>query len=165
MTHRTEQFVNTTHRINSFLLSMTQRIWHLFDMTRRVQFFHMTQIIEHLLQYDSKNWTFLVFQYDSKKDSKNWTFLSWPKELNFFLIWLKELNLLWNLTPRIELFLNMSQRIEPYFTYDRETPSVAPAARSVNLSKVRVPFDERSSSLIHYFICERTLPLSWQVVV
>ena len=56
----------------------------------------MTQRVEPLFEYDTKNWT-LFFEFDSKNwtfffefDSKNWTFF----------------------------FLNMTRRIDPLFEYD-----------------------------------------------
>ena len=122
-------------------------------------FFWMTHRLEpSFLEYDSKNWT--LFQYDSQ----NWTcFSNTTQRIKPFFLWhdSKNWTFYWKrMTQWIGPFLNMTQRIEPSFKYERETLSVALAALSVILSKLRVPSDERSSSFIG-----RTLPLSCQVVV
>ena len=152
------------------ILKKKSILWVIFFMTQRIELFFLTwtfflsrkmgqRIEPFFLEYDSKNWT-LFLEYVSKNwtlfleyDSKNWTFFlnmtqkiafcsCDSKNWTFFWTWLKgliHLSKIW------------------------ETLSVAPAALNVNLSKVRVPFDERSSSLIHQFTCgRRTLHfLSW----
>ena len=109
-----KHFLN--QRIEPFFKNTTQRTERFFNMTQRIE-------------YDSKVWTFFLFQFDRKNffiwltelnpfvkyDSKNWTiFWMWLQELNFecdsknwtfFWMWLKESNLFF--------FLNGSQRFEP----------------------------------------------------
>ena len=82
-------------------------------------------------QYDSKNWTYLVFQYDSKNwtflliltqrserffeyDSKNWIFLNMTQKNRTFLF-LEYDSKNW-------LFFNMIQRIEFLMTHKIEPP-------------------------------------------
>ena len=141
-----------------------------FNMTLRIEPFFEKSMSQRIQPswHESKNWTIkkktiqrlelLLF----KKNSKNWT-LFWTclKELNLFKKRLKDLNpfcskkktqriepFFWTWLKELNLFV-FWKRIEPSLWYERETQSVAPAALSVNLSKLRVPFDERSSSLIH----------------
>ena len=159
-----------THRIEP-LVHMTPRIEPLFNLNQGLNFF----------QYDSKNWKWLtqriepsfskwlkelsLLRYNmtfknwtlSKYDSKNWMNLYFLNLTNWIsFTWINELNLLFKMTQRIELsFLHDSKNWTFFFwTYEREreTLSVAPAARSLNWSKLREPFDERSSSLINSLI-------------
>ena len=128
-------------------LSLFVAIWPsknwalLLQMTQRIEpLFPQIWIIESFLR-DSTNWYFFL-----RYVSKNCFLLLWNHDSH-------ELNL---------FFLNMTQKIEPSLQHERERISVAPAALSVNWSKLREPFDEGSTSLIHQLHLNwRTLPLSW----
>ena len=95
MTHRNwTRLSNMTHRNWTRLSNMTHRNrTFLFNMTLT----YLTQIIEPVFEYESKNWTFFMTQRIElfsewlkdfvENDSKNQTFFwRWPKESNFFLL-------------------------------------------------------------------------------
>ena len=77
-----------------FLLNMTLRI--------KPSFLYMSLFIEPYSHFDSKNWTFSIFENFFNRIYRFAPFSSGLKELNWISkIWLKELNLFWNLTQWI----------------------------------------------------------------
>ena len=132
MTHRSEIFfMNIIQRIEllwiwfkevslfltwlkkwTFLSNMTQRselFWTfeplLLVWRKELNFFlDLTQRIEPFSRSDAKNWTFLVFQCDSKNLS---VFLKMTQRI--FWIWFKELNF-------CQIYTTQSQRIELFFS-------------------------------------------------
>ena len=162
-------YLNMTHRIDPFILSMTQRIQHLlkYDSKNSTLFFIW---LKELKMTHSKNWTLFFkmtqriepssLQYDLQKLNP---FKIWLKELNLYFLnstnwisftWINELNLLFKMTQGIELsFFTWLKELNLFLNiWERERLSVAPTARSLNWSKLREPFDERSSSLINSLI-------------
>ena len=111
MTHRTDFFeTKKTHRIEPFF-SLTEvnpsfhhdsQYWTLlFNMTRRMIFFWLTQ----KLKWISRTWLKELSPNFLKNDSKNWTLFKWLIELSLFYEPL--LNKSWT--------FYLTQRIEPFF--------------------------------------------------
>ena len=122
MTHRIEPFCSIWLKelnhwtfffndLKNYFFNLTRRIEPFFDMTWKIDFWKMSQIIRTLFEHDSQNWIFIL---------KNMTqrippfFSTWLTELNLSSTWLIEIEpffstLLKELNP---LFLNMTQRFE-----------------------------------------------------
>ena len=85
---------------------MTQRIEFFFSMwlwESNLFFSFLSLFIEPYSHFDSKNWTFSIFQNFFNRIYRFAPFSTGLKELNWISkIWLKELNLFWNLTQWIE---------------------------------------------------------------
>ena len=101
-------FSNVTHRIEMFLLKMSQRIEPLFH----VNFF----------VHDSKNLTFFSMWLKELNPVLNMIntqriepFIIWLKELSLFLIWRNALNFFLVCRKELSLILNMAQRIKLVF--------------------------------------------------
>ena len=126
LTQRIEPFLfsNVTQRIELFFSKCLKEfnlsfIWTIFTWLKELNFFFsiwikefflMSQRVEPVFEYDSKNRPFFQMEYDSKNwtfqkkgqrielfecDSKNWT---------FYWVWFRELNLFLSMTQKIELF-------------------------------------------------------------
>ena len=146
MTQRIELFSKMWKRIEPFFLPYdaknssfykTQKLFflrtkfkHIFSF--RIDFFKMTQIIETLNKYDSKE----LNLFDYHMTQKNWTFIEpfflkkkvWLKDLNFFFfeIWLKRIESFFsrNMTQKeLNLFFirNMTQKELNLFSLENWT--------------------------------------------
>ena len=113
-------FLNTTQRIEPFLLNVTQNLnffWKLFKTLNF--FFDKTQNWTFFFRYDSKNSTFLFF-FDSQ------IFLNMPLRIKLFFVLLdffKYFNRFFlkkKKTHRIEPSFSMTLRIEPFFVWLKE---------------------------------------------
>ena len=109
----------------SLFLNMTHRIELLFSWIWRKElnlFLQMTQRIEPLSPYDSKNWPLSPndsknwFFFSKKYDPKDWIFSDMIHRIEHFWILLTFLNT----AQRIEHLLNVTQRTEPFLQHDSE---------------------------------------------
>ena len=128
MGQRIEPFLNTTHRIEFFLISLkelnlfflydSQNWTLLFKMTHRIEPFSSTWLLE--IEPFFQHWLVEIEPTCFEHDSENGTHLFNMTQRNepFFHVSMNWSFFL-NMTQRIELFLNMTQRTEFFFNVTR----------------------------------------------